>query len=317
MNSLRTFVVILLLFLTAAFSVPSMANAGFGVVPPYVRNETLTRNSLYHQQVILVRGDPVEDLLAQVTVNVPGADSWFTFDKGKEFLLEKGKQQIPLDILVKVPDDATFKKYEGNIRVTLTSPGGVERGSVSIALGVQIDVRLEVIDKKILDFKVWSARTLDLEEGHKVWWLDFPGKILFAIKLENTGNVSVAPYQVEIAIYDLKGNKLEETGHTNSLPLIDPFDTKEITAELPVWLPAGAYKAVYKIYKTASDVAGEGEISLSVLPYGTLQGYAGYGFMGLRTGDKLTIIIPAMVVFFGAIAGGFVLMRRRKNRSNA
>lgn len=35
-----------------------LARASFGITPPYVRNTSLTRNSTYEQQILLVRGDP-------------------------------------------------------------------------------------------------------------------------------------------------------------------------------------------------------------------------------------------------------------------
>ena len=37
-----------------------IARAGFGITPPYVRNTSLTRNSTYEQQILLVRGNPDE-----------------------------------------------------------------------------------------------------------------------------------------------------------------------------------------------------------------------------------------------------------------
>ena len=48
------------------------ALAGFGISPPYVENESLTRNSVFVQKITIVRGDPVEDLRADITINIPG-----------------------------------------------------------------------------------------------------------------------------------------------------------------------------------------------------------------------------------------------------
>jgi hypothetical protein len=49
------FVLIPVFFVSSGFY---EASAGFGITPPYVRNTSLTRNSIYEQQILLVRGDP-------------------------------------------------------------------------------------------------------------------------------------------------------------------------------------------------------------------------------------------------------------------
>ena len=74
--------------------------AGFGITPPYVRNDTLTRNSIYQQKITLVRGDPNKALKVRVIVDVPQANDWFSIDKGEEFILPKGVGKFP--ILIKV-----------------------------------------------------------------------------------------------------------------------------------------------------------------------------------------------------------------------
>src|SRR3990167_9977410 len=48
-----------------------IASAGFGITPPYVRNTSLTRNSTYEQQILLVRGNPDVPQKAQVTIDAP------------------------------------------------------------------------------------------------------------------------------------------------------------------------------------------------------------------------------------------------------
>jgi hypothetical protein len=74
------------------------AGAGFGITPPYVKNDSLARDSVYTQRVVISRSDPVEDLRADVTVNVPGADEWIAVDRGLSFILPKGESQVPIQI---------------------------------------------------------------------------------------------------------------------------------------------------------------------------------------------------------------------------
>lgn len=286
----------ILFFVLAVFSLSHTVYAGFGITPPYVSNSSLTRNSEYEQIIYLVRSDPTTDLKATITIDVPGVNDWFTIAEGTEFLLPRGEQKVPMTVKVKVPDNAEFKEYKGNIRIKTGSPDDrVAAGAVSISLGAQVDVNLNVIDKKIVDFKVRKIGITDLNEGHKVAWLYFPGKIRFEMLIENLGNVPVAPSDVVFRIYDKSGNVfLEETHQKGDIETVDPFTTKSIFAELPTRLPAGSYLARFEI-KNGDDVKMNGEVNVSILPYGTLQA-AGFGFIGLSLAHKLSIIVPIVTI---------------------
>lgn len=295
-----------MLFLTA-----QQAFAGFGVTPPYVSNLSLTRNSVYEQVIYLVRSDPASDLKATISIDVPGVNDWFTIKEGNEFLLPKGAQKVAMTVLVKVPEKADFKQYKGNIRVKTGAPDDkVADGAVSISLGAQIDVDITVIDKKIKDFKVRKIGISDLNEGHKLAWLYFPGKIRFEMLVENTGNIAVAPSDVVFRIYDKTGNVLlEETHKKGDIKEVDPFHTDTIFAELPTRLPAGSYLARFEI-KNDEEVKLAGEVNLSILPYGTLDA-PGFGFSGLSLAHKLSIIIPVSFIIIATIV---VIVRTRRRR---
>jgi len=288
-----------------------VAHAGFGITPPYVRNDKLTQGSTYTQEIILVRGDPVEDLKAEVTVNVPGIDAWISIDKGNEFLLPAGAKQVPMLVTVRVPSNAAYERYQGNIRIRTLSPDPAS--GVSIALGAQIDVDLRVVDE-IRDFEVKRVQMSEAEEPTRMWWLEFPGRIQFSMGIENTGNAPVAPSRVQLDIYDRKGNVvLETTYNTNEMEEILPFETREIYAFIPTKLPPGAYLVKYSIFRYEDDVKRTGELTLSVLPAGTLTTYAGYGFDGLSSSDKMTIFVPAGVILFLLLLSIVIFSMRKKN----
>ncbi|KXK00204.1 MAG: hypothetical protein UZ19_OD1000119 [Parcubacteria bacterium OLB19] len=80
-------------------------------------------------------------------------------------------------------------------------------------------------------------------------------------------------------------------------------------AEIPTRLPAGNYIAKYKIYND-EEVKQEGEVSLSILPYGTLQ-EAGFGFNGLSVAHKISVLLPIFVVIISII---YIIHNRRRNR---
>lgn len=308
---LATFGVIALFVSTA-----TPALAGFGISPPYVFNNRLTRGTVFKQQITLVRSDPTDDLTTTITMNIPEVQSWFSVDRGTTFTMPKGEKQVPIVVTVTVPDDAGYARYKGAIRVR-TAPADnarPEAGGVSIALGAQIDVDVEVVDK-IYDFEVRKIRIDDLEEGRRKWGLFFPGKIRFYITVENTGNTEYGPTKVKFDIYDNQGETLlETTENTNRLKKIAPFGNDEIVAELPTRLTAGKYIAKYTIYK-GEEVAQQNEINVSIAAIGAVAGYEGYGFDGLSLQDKLKVAaagaIP-VILLLGIVA---LFWKRKKNQS--
>jgi len=306
--------ILLTFFLSVIFSFAHVAFAGFGITPPYVHNDTLRPGSEYTQEIIIVRSDPVEDLDAELTLNVPGIEQWFSIDRGIKFILPKGESQVKMHITVRVPDDAKLGAYNGNIRIRTTSQNAPTTG-VSLALGAQIDVHIKVVEE-IFNFEVRRVELYEAEQGHKKWWLDFPGKINFAMHIENTGNIPAAPPRVHIDIYDTAGVKLlESIENTNKVEQILPFATKKVYANFPTWLPPGGYRVKYKIVKSEEEVAQEGELSLSILPRGTIPNYESYGFEGLRMGDKLSLVLPVAVLVLLIIV--FFLGRKRRRRRTA
>ncbi len=284
------------------------AFAGFGITPPYVHNDTLRPGSEYSQEIIIVRSDPVEDLSAELSLNLPAIEQWFSFDRGLKFTLPKGETQVKIHVTVRVPDDAKLGAYNGNIRIRTSSPQEQSTG-VSIALGAQIDVQLNVVDK-IFDFSVRRVELFEAEQGQKKFWLDFPGKIKFAMHIENTGNVPSAPSMVSMKIYDVTGQQLLESSEsTNAIEQILPFDTKKVIAYLPTWLPPGAYRVKYSIEKDEKRNAQQGELALSILPLGTITGYEQYGFEGLTLSQQLTILVPSGVLVL--LIASFIFLRGR------
>ena len=305
---------VLLFLATYLFSV-SVAEAGFGITPPYVNNHRLTRGTIYEQKITLVRSDPSEDLNTQITMNIPGIEPWFSVDRGNEFILPKGTTQIPIVIRVKVPDNAPYKEYKGAIRIrtssaTSSNPGG----GVSIALGAQIDVDVEVVDK-IYDFDVRKIRIADLEEGRWKWGLFFPAKIRFFMTIENTGNTDFGPTKVRFDLYDSEMETLiESTENTNNIEKIPPFAIREVIAELPTHLGPGRYKAKYTIFKN-NDIAQQNVLDLSISAIGAVQGYEGYGFWGLAFIDKMKVVAvlgtPILVLVILTLA--LISKRRRED----
>lgn len=291
-----------------------LAEAGFGITPPYVRNTSLIRNSTYEQQILLVRGDPNVAQNAEVSIDAPEIEDWITIVEGSNIALPKGEQKVSMTVRVTVPEDAEFKDYTGAIRIrTVPADGQVTEGAVSISLGARVDVELSVIDKEIKDFRVRKVAIGELNEGHKFWWLFFPGKIKLETMLENIGNVEVSPSKIELRIYERTGTVLlEETRNIGRIPKVKPYLTESVFAEIPTRLPAGSYVAKYKVYND-NDVKQEGELSLNILPYGTLQ-LAGFGFMGLSIAHKISILLPVFALLIAVLYLVHIWRSRKKSR---
>jgi hypothetical protein len=286
--------------------------AGFGITPPYVRNTSLTRNSVYEQQILLVRGDTNVAQKAEISIDAPEIQGWLTVIEGDEIKMPRGVQKVPMTVRIVVPKDAEFKDYSGAIRIrTLPDDGEVAPGAVSISLGALVDIDLSVIDREIKDFRVRKISVGDLNEGTKLAWLFFPGKIRFDMMIENTGNVDISPTKVAFRIFDRAGKVLlEETHNIGKIKKIIPYATETVTAELPTRLPPGSYVARYSIFND-QEIKQEGDLSFNILPAGTLQ-LAGFGFMGLSIAHQISILLP---IFALMIAGIYLWHGRRKNRS--
>jgi uncharacterized membrane protein len=287
------------------------AQAGFGITPPYVKNTSLVRNSTYEQQILLVRSDPNEAQKAEITVDAPEIASWIQIVEGQSISLPRGEQKVTMTVRVKVPANAEFKDYKGSIRIrTLPDNGQVAAGAVSISLGALIDIDLSVIDREIKDFRVRKVSVGELNAGHKVAWLFFPGKIRFDMMLENTGNIDVAPSSVDLRVFENTGKVLlEETKSLGNIKKVKPYATDTVTAEIPTRLPSGSYVAHYLVYNDG-DVKQEGDLSILVLPFGTLQ-LAGFGFIGLSLAHKISILLPIFALLI-AILYLFHIRRSRK-----
>jgi len=288
--------------------------AGFGITPPYVSNTSLTRNSVYEQKILLVRGDPNTPQRAEVQIDAPGFESWIEVVEGLNIPMPVGEQKVTMTVRVTVPPNAEFKDYEGAIRIrTVPEDGQVAAGAVSISLGALVDVKLSVIDREIKEFRVRKVSVSDLNEGTKLFWLFFPGKIRFGITIENTGNVDIAPSKVEFKIYDRTGEALlEETKSINRIKKVTPYATEEVVAEIPTRLPDGSYVARYKIYN-GDEVKQEGDLSLTILPDGTIQA-AGFGFVGLSIAHKISVLLPIFSVIIVIL---YVLFNRRKRHARS
>lgn len=295
-------VFIIILFLASK----DICQAGFGISPPAVSNSDLMRGSHYEQKILLIRGEPKEDLKATATIAVPDfpeVEKWISIDQGTSFILPKGINQFPIIVSVDVPKKAAYKNYKGYIDIR-TEP--IETGAqVSIALGARIQLILGVSDKPVPNFEVRSTEFPEIEECCSVKYL---------MKIENTGNVKTKPSKVEIKIFDgYKRDKLLKTAEVGAQDLdwVKSYKTKVIVAKFPVKLEPGRYWAEVSIFKE-DKIIREDKTFFSVSP--------GKKILGLTICTcsliKWVVIVLIVLAVLGIAYGGWKGYKRWTKRKN-
>jgi len=271
------------------FGLAKTSLAGFGISPPYLKNQQLTPGSKYVQQIMLLRSSAEEELKAEINVNAPEIASWITLDKGTEFILPKDQVQVPMTVTVQVPKNAEIGSYKGSINIRITSTKGQQTG-VAIALGARVDIDLTLTNVANSDFVVQIAQIRNFEMLKWPWNLPifsyFLHRVPVVMTIRNIGNVKVAPSKVTLEVMDIsRTNQLEKSENT-SIDSIDPFSTKEVTAYFRTKLTQGQYWGRIKVYRDnvivnayeiAFTVASPGELGgnkLGLYPWLLLAGYS-------------------------------------------
>lgn len=252
------------------------AQAGFGISPPYVKTDKpIFAGSHYEQRITLLRSSADDDLEAKITIDAPEIESWISLDKGDVFDLPKGKYQVPMIVKVDIPKDAEIGKYKGHINIRISPKSSDRKAGVAIALGARVDIELEVTDETFVDFIVKKVDIPDFEEFTKPWsWPIFSFffyKLNVDIKLENTGNVMIAPTKVHVDVYDLSEKKLMGSYDDKSIAAVDPFKQGDTKASFRTKLPAGQYWGKIKIYKD-KDIVRKDKVIFTVRKAGSTAG---------------------------------------------
>lgn len=248
------------------------ASAGFGISPPYLKNQQLVPGSRFEQQITLLRSSGDDDLKATVKINAPEIASWITIDKGEEFILPKGEVQVPMIVTVNVPKSAELGNYKGSINIKIASANAGGAG-VAIALGARVDIDLTLTNVANSDFVVKTAAIPDFEMLEWPWnWKIFSAflhRATVVLNIENIGNVETAPSKVALEILDISKTKTLENLVDKSIDKIPSFSTKEVSAHFPTKLGIGQYWGKVKVYK-GNDIVNVYEIAFTIAKPGEL-----------------------------------------------
>jgi hypothetical protein len=286
-------------------SPPAISRAAFGISPPFLNTDHLVPGVTYKQTIYLVQDQPNTDLGIHAALTVPDAiKSWFSIDKGFDFVIPAGTRQFPVVVSVAVPKDAGLGKYSGNLVFTTEPTTG---GQVAIALAANVAINLTVGNNIYESYKVDAITLPDIEEG----W-----NPRATVRFENDGNI---PESFDTATFDLYDQfdavRLAYVTKQSGFPTTPPFTTDEYTIEFPTdfHLGVGDYWGNVTFYKD-NQVVGTVRTIFHVLPAGSLSPLN--KTLAFVESTWYYWVIGAFLLFF-IIRRLMVHSRRRKTRARA
>lgn len=232
----------ILAILSFVFLYVSLARAGFGISPPYVKNDYLLPGTSYTQEITVSRSEADQEWKINIKPELPDEIApWFTYEFEGKNMIPKSQQFAILKIKVDVPKDAEQKEYRGAIRLV----GGPSKNAkfsgtgAKIALGAKIDVALKVLSEEKKDLQVNSIGILDTKTNEP---------LVAAITAQNNGNIYDGLNKVKLEIFDSKKITTVDTLESEIKEEIMPQETRELKIEFPNKYKSGKYLANLKIY---------------------------------------------------------------------
>ena len=222
---------------------PGVSAKAFGISPPYIVNENLKPGSNFVYVIDLNTNDPSEDLMVEAQIlGDPEIKEWLSIKNADSLTMMKGQKHTPMNVNVNIPEDAKLGKYKGNIRVKVVPKGINDQDTVSILLGANITVDLNVINYDVTDYWVKSVAVSPIKVGQPV---------KLNLTLKNLGNTNITEVPAEVTLYDYRTNDFVAKESASKLTtLIQPHTIKE--AEMAVVfpdLPVGKYWAKVNVKK--------------------------------------------------------------------
>jgi len=267
---------ILIIFVTfLAWS--GIAQAGFGISPPYVRPiKAVFPGSHYEQKITILRSPADSDMMAIVTLNAPEISDWISIDKGFEFPLPKDERKVEMIVKVDVPSGAEIGNYKGSFNIKMAPKDADRKPGVAIALGARVDIDIDVTNEELFDFAVKRLIMQDIGVLKFPWNLRifsfFFYRVKAALRIENLGNVPAGPTKVYLDVYDIEDKILLESYEDTSIEKVEPFKTSDVLATFPTKLAAGHYWGRVKVYM-GNDIIHKDKATFEIKPEGELVGY--------------------------------------------
>lgn len=270
---------------------PLITYAGFGISPGLVVADGVLRGSSFEKIFVISRSDPVEDLL--ITVQPEGEiASWFQFERGAKFTYPAGNKQFPIKTVITVPKGTPNGTYSGNVRFTgspqaaCTGDNCPQGSTISVALGALADISITVTDQEVKGFRVVGIQIDKAVEGEP---------LVFALFLENLGNVRIQPDHLIVDIFD-KFHKIQLGSFTvNDFEGWAPVQNSgRITAKVPYAPESGNLWGEISIFDHQNQLVAKESIAFDVK---IKEG---------KTGDKSGASNTLLYIIIGVLGGGLL-----------
>ena len=298
---MKKHIILILLISAGTLCWFNIGQAGFGVSPPAIVNDYLSRGSSFEKIIYLVRGDPNEELQAKVTIDDSPIKDWITIENGMIFSLPKGEKKVPMKVKINVPQDVSYGKYKGIIRVRAVSSEHKE-GQITTVLGGNINVDLTVTEEVFSDFEVKTISVPEVEKG---------APVVVLVNLENLGNAKTRPSKIHLDIYDLSHRKILRSADIFEIKgWVDAFQTGQVKGELSINLDLGEYWADVSVYKGEERI-GFAKVHFRVVPPKEKPITRKPSFFTLTSLTTVSIILVILVFIIVLIV---LLSRKRKTK---
>ena len=126
------------------FGAENVFALAFGVSPPSI-SKTFEDGNAYAPTIYLIRDDASTDLNISTRFDVPEQiRSWFSVDRGINFVMPKGSRQFPIQITANVPFKTPPGKYSGALKIFALSASSSEILSLSVPMDLTIIPRPQI-----------------------------------------------------------------------------------------------------------------------------------------------------------------------------
>ncbi len=300
---MKTHKLLFFIFLTVLLCFAGHASAGLGISP----SDWIEPNGLVGQQIektfTLSRADASEDLYFTSKITGELTD-WIKIENGNSFVMPKGRQQLPVNIILSIPQSAEKKEYKGEIRLNSSSKTE-QTGQVGVLLSALIRIDLTVSDKPFLSYDVLQIEIPKQETGNSVSVI---------LKIWNKGNVSAKPTKLTADIFDkFNTTKIDSFTLTDfsAVAGVGSFSEGQIELQLPIQLPPEQYWANVSVYQD-EKVLKSSDITFNIVEAGALKHEAA----AAKKNNYLLIIggiLLAVVIIAGIVVGIWLFIKKRKN----
>lgn len=285
------------IFLTFAnVNIKAQEEQGLAISPASFQYDRFKPGTEYEQEFTVSRTIADVPATLLITFQESEASKWIEVSPGTEVYMAQGEKVIKLKTILRVPKDASEKRFSVIMRVNL--PPFDTSSQVAVVPGLRLDLKFAVSNKNISDWQVNS-----------IYIPDFPKSkdLVLSSRIENKGNISAQPTKIELKIEDANGVYLR-TIEATDIGAIAPYSQGDIEAIFKNHdLEVGFYNAEVIIYD-GEEIEYQAKTSFNVLEAN--------GIFDINAGTLLMIFGMFMIICAVVVYYFFFGKRRKKKKKN-